>query len=151
MRDAAYVSTVAGLAGGVVVNGLTYVQRMSGIRTMTPWGVAAKVFLRPDLAATAAGTILGLIVSMGMSVAAAFLVYLFLRLAGRDYALLKGVLIAESLGFGTLGLFPSLLGIAGELRSSPTTYFVALVNLAALGLTLGWLTARLMRGEKIRG
>lgn len=148
MRDTAYVSAAAGLAGAAVVDGLTFLYRLFGIHTRTPWGVAAEVFLRPGLARSPAGVVLGLIVSAGLSIAAAFLICLLLRLTGRDYAVLKGVLVAETFGFVSLGLLAPLLGIAQGLKNDPVTYYVALVNLAALGAVQGWLAARLLGRER---
>lgn len=51
MRDIA-PSLSTGLAGAVLVDGMTLIQRMFGVRTKTPWGVAAEIFLRPEAART---------------------------------------------------------------------------------------------------
>ncbi|MGQ9780307.1 MAG: hypothetical protein ACUVRM_10635 [Bacillota bacterium] len=149
MRDIAYVSALAGLIGAVVVDGLTLLQRVAGIPTQTPWGVGARIFLRADLARTTGGIVLGLFVSLAMSIAGAFLVALFLRAFGPEHAVLKGVFVLNALGFVTLGLFAPLVGIAPALRSDLTTNLVAVVNLSVLGAVQGSLVQRLF-GRAIR-
>lgn len=149
MRDTIYVSTLAGLAGAAVVDGLTFIQRAAGIPTQTPWGVGAQVFLRADLARTTGGVLLGLLVSLTLSIAGAFLVSLALRVFGTDYAPLKGIITLNGLGFVTLGFFAPLLGIAPSLRGDLTTNFVAVVNLSILGAVQGGLVRRLL-GRTVR-
>lgn len=148
MRDVAPVSLLTGLAGAAVVDGLTLLERLLGLKTQTPWGIAADIFLRPVTAHTMGGVILGVIGSIALSVALALAIYLFLRLSGRDYAPLKGVLAAEALGFVTMGVLAPLLHIAPGLKGDLTTNYVALVNLAVLGLAEGYLIAGMLRKEK---
>ncbi|MCL6614463.1 MAG: hypothetical protein K6U03_07615, partial [Firmicutes bacterium] len=133
-------------AGAAVVNGLTFIERIAGIPTQTPWGVGARIFLRADLARTTGGVLLGLLVSLAMSIAGAFLVSLALRVFGLDYAPLKGILVLNALGFVTLGFFAPLLGIAPLLRGDLTTNFVAVVNLSVVGAVQGGLVQRLLGG-----
>ena len=147
MRDIAYVSTLAGLAGAAAMDGLTFLQRAAGIPTQTPWGVGARVFLRPDLARGPGGVLLGLLVSLAMSIIGAFLVALFLRAFGTDHAALKGILVLDALGFITLGLFAPLIGIASSLRGDLVTNLVAVVNLTVLGAVQGGLVRRLFGGS----
>ncbi|NLG83833.1 MAG: hypothetical protein GX493_04325 [Firmicutes bacterium] len=146
MRDIAYVSTLTGFIGAVVVDGLTFLQRAAGLPTQTPWGVGARVFLRPELARSPGGIVFGLRVSLAMSIAGAFFLALFLRGFGYDHAVLKGVLVLNALGFITLGLFGPLVGIAPLLRGDLVTNFVAVVNLSVLGAVQGGLVRRLLGG-----
>lgn len=151
MRDIAYVSTLAGIIGAAVVDGLTLLQRAAGIPTQTPWGVGAQVFLRPELVRTPGGIVLGLLVSLAMSIAGAFLVALFLRGFGPEHAVLKGVLVLNALGFITLGFFAPLLRVAPALRGDLVTNFVAVVNLSVVGAVQGGLVRRLLGGTARAG
>lgn len=145
LRDIAPVSLIAGLTGAAVVDGLTLAERALGVRTRTPWGVAADIFLEPALARTAAGTVLGLVITVALSTAVAMIIYGLLRVTGADYAALKGVMAANAMGFVTLGLLAPILGIAPQIRADLVSNYTALVNLAVLGLWQGWLIRRMLR------
>lgn len=145
LRDIAPVSLIAGLAGAAAVDGLTLAERALGVRTLTPWGVAADIFLAPALARTAAGTVLGLVGTVALSTAVAMIIYGFLRVSGADFAALKGAMAANAVGFVTLGFFAPLLGIAPQIRGDLVTNYTALVNLTVLGLWQGWLIRRMLR------
>ena len=121
MRDVAPVSLLTGLAGAAVVDGLTLLERLLGLQTQTPWGIAANIFLRPSAVHTTGGVILGVIGSIALSIALALAIYLFLRLSGLDYAPLKGVMAADALGFVSLGVLAPVLRIAPGLKSDLTT------------------------------
>lgn len=142
-RDTAYLATLAGAIGAVVVDGLTFLERLAGVPTRTPWEVGARVFLRPGLATSLGGIVFGLFISLAMSITGAFLLILFLRFCGEDHAVLKGVLVFNGLGLVTLGLLAPLLGIAPLLRGDLTTNFIAVTNLSVLGSVEGWLLQKL--------
>lgn len=144
MRDIAPISMFAGLAGAAAVDGLTLLERVLGVRTRTPWGVAADIFLEPAQAHTAAGTVLGLVATVALSTAVAMLIYGFLRVSGHDYALLKGSMAALAVGFVTMGFFAPLLGIAPQIRGDLVSNYTALVNLTVLGAWQGWLIRRML-------
>ncbi len=143
MRDIAIVSVWAGLAGAAVVNGVTLAERAAGLNTQTPWGVAADIFLVPAKAHTPAGTMLGLIASIVLSAGVAFLIHLFLKWSGMDYAPLKGLITALAIGFITMGFAAPLLKIAPGIRSDLVSNFAAFLNLSLLGLAEGYLVRRL--------
>ena len=149
-KDTAYLATLAGAIGAVVVDGLTLLERLAGVPTRTPWEVGARVFLRSGLAKTAGGILFGLIISLAMSITGAFLLALFFQVFGEDHAVLKGVLVFNALGLVTLGLLAPILGIAPLLRGDLTTHFVAVINLSLLGAVEGGLMRRLRAGAPRR-
>lgn len=142
MKDTIAVGTFAGTIGIAILDLSTFISRMAGIRTSTPWDVATLVFLNPRYLGTVSGYIVGLSGSLAMGIAIGIITALVIRISGHDYALLKGVLVAEAIGFVTLGFFAPLLGIAAFLKNEPATNIFALVNLFIFGLVVGFVIKR---------
>jgi hypothetical protein len=137
-----YYSTLAGLIGALLVNALTYLFRLFGIQTSTPWEIAANVFLNPYFVHTSAGIILGLVATMALSTSAALLIAFVLKWTGYNMAWLKGIICADAFGFITLGFFMNLLHIWPQIRNEPETNIVALLNLTILGIVQAILLKR---------
>ena len=140
-----YYSTIAGLIGALLIDGLTYLYHLLGVKTSLPWEIAANVFLNPHLIHTPAGFIIGIIGTVALSTGTALLIAYILRWTGDNEAWLKGILSANAFGFVTLGLFMRLLNIWPQIRNEPVTNLVALLNLSILGLIQAWLLKHLLR------
>ena len=129
-----YYSTLAGLIGALLVNGLTYFCRFVGVRVSTPWEIAASVFVNDRLIHSTAGIALGLAGSIALSTACALLIAFVLKWTGANKAWLKGIICADALGFITMGLFMRLLDIWPQIRDEPETNIEALFGLTMLGI-----------------
>ena len=129
-----YYSTLAGLIGAALVNGLTYLFRFLGVQTSTPWEIAANVFLNPSHIHTPSGVILGLAATIVLSAAVALLTAFVLKWTGYNMAWLKGIVCADTFGFLTMGFFMNLLHIWPQIRNEPGTNLTALVILTVLGV-----------------
>lgn len=129
-----YYSAIAGLIGGVLVNVLTYVFRWLGVRTSTPWEIAANVFLNPNYIHTISGIIIGFIATIALSAATALVLSFVLKWTGYNMAWLKGIICANAFGFITLGFFMNLLHIWPQIRNEPETNLTALIILSILGI-----------------
>lgn len=134
-----YYIFITGLIGAFIVDGLTYVFLLLGIKTSTPWEIAASVFLNPPLIYTLMGTIIGFIGSIALSIATSLLIGWLLSTTGYSQAWLKGLLSANVLGFINLGLFMRLLNIWPQIRNEPATNFIALINLSIMGIIVALL------------
>jgi hypothetical protein len=139
LNDIFYASTVTGVIGGILVNGLTYLCLLIGIPSSTPWQIGADIFLDPPLINTPAGLILGVIVSFALSFGTAFVICLALQATSRKFAPLKGIIISNALNFINLGLILPLLNVWPQIHHEPATYFVAMVVLTIQGTVLGYL------------
>lgn len=134
-----YYAFLAGLIGAIVVDGLTYLFLILGIKTSTPWEIAASVFLNTPLIYTLMGTIIGVIGTIALSTATSLLLAWLLSATGDKHAWLKGLITANALGFINLGLFMPLLNIWPQIRNEPATNFVALFILSVMGIILSLL------------
>jgi hypothetical protein len=137
-----YYSTLAGLLGAVLVNGLTYFFRWLGMPVSAPWEIAANVFLNPQYIHTTTGIIIGLTATAALSTAVALAISFVLKWTGDNMAWLKGVICANAFGFITLGLFMNLLQIWPQIRNEPGTNIAALINLSILGFVQALLLKR---------
>lgn len=137
-----YYSTLAGLIGAVLVNGLTYLFRLMGFYTSTPWQIAANIFLNPQYIHTTSGIILGFIATIALSTATALLISFVLKWSGYNMAWLKGAICTNVFGFITLGLFMNLLHIWPQIRNEPSTNMIALINLSIVGIVQAILLKR---------
>lgn len=139
LTDLFLIATFTGVIGGVIVDALTYLYVLIGIPTSTPWQIAADVFLDPPYLHTPSGIALGIIMTLALGIGTAFVVVLALKTTGREYAVLKGVLISNALSFINLGFTLPLLNIWPQIHREPITFYVAMVNLTILGVVLGYL------------
>ncbi len=137
-----YHSTMAGLVGALLVNGFTYLFRFVGTKTSTPWEIAANVFLNRHLIHTPEGIIIGLAGTVGLSITIALIIAYTLNVSGYNMAWLKGVIISNSFGLGTLGLFTRLLNIWPQIRNEPGTYLSAIIILSITGIIIASLLTR---------
>ena len=142
MKDSIVQITVIGLIGALIMNSVIYVLQILGINVLAPWILAANVFLLPELATTPLGVIIGLIGTVGLSIASAMIILLILNWTGYDYAILKGIVGTNAFSFLTMGLFMPLLNIAPEVRTQPLTNIIALAVLTITGAILGALFKR---------
>ncbi len=142
MKDTLVTGTLAGIVGAIVLDVVTYLALVIGIKTSTPWDVAALVFLRPQYLGTISGYIIGIIGSLALGIAAGIMTSMVIKITGSDYAWLKGVIVAEAVGFATLGFFAPLVKIAGFLKNQPVTNIFAMVNLFIFGLVTGYFIKR---------
>jgi len=145
VKDSVVAGTVAGIIGSLFLNLFTYLALLAGISTSTPWDVAALVFLQERFLGTTAGYIIGFTGSLAMGVATGLVTSAVLSLTGSDYGWLKGVLVAEGLGFATLGFVAPLIGIGGFLKSEPVTNIFAMVSLFIFGSIVGSVTKRFLK------
>ncbi len=148
MKDTIALGTFAGAVATLVLNLLTFLARLVGIRTSTPWDVAALLFLNERYLGTGAGFIIGFFGSMALGIATGVVTSVLVKFTGSDYAMLKGVLAAEALGFAGISLFAPILGIAGFLKFEPASNFFALVGLFVFGLTAGYIIKKLQRVDE---
>jgi hypothetical protein len=144
-----YYSTLAGLIGAVLVNGLTYFFRLLGVQTSTPWEIAANVFLNPRYIHTPSGALIGLIGTVGLSIGLALFIAFVLKWTGSNLAWLKGIICADAFGFISMGLFMNLLHIWTQIRNEPATNLVAFLNLSILGFVQALLIERWQRNRNL--
>ncbi|MBS4031583.1 MAG: hypothetical protein KGZ63_09205 [Clostridiales bacterium] len=142
MRDSVVQVTVSGLIGAFIINSSIYILQLLGINVLAPWLIAANVFLEQDLVTTTLGIIIGLVGTVGLSIASATIILLLLRWTGYDYAILKGIIGVNAFSFSTMGLFMPLLNITPSIRSQPLTNIIALSVLTLTGAILGALLKR---------
>lgn len=142
MKDIIATGTIAGIVGSTVIDFIAYLSRLGGLNTSTPWDVASLVFLNARYLGTASGYIIGIIGSIALGIAGGVITAIIIKITGSDYAWLKGVLVAETIGFAGLGFFAPLLGFAGFLRFQPTTNIFAVVDLCIFGLIVGYVIKR---------
>lgn len=143
MKDSVVQVTTAGIIGAFVLDVIMYLVASLGVKTAVPWEVAADVFLTPGYVHTAAGTVLGLIGTAALNIAAAALTLILFKLTGFDHAVLKGVIITNAFGFITLGLFMPLLNIAPQIQQQPVTNYLALAVLTIIGSVNGYVLKKL--------
>lgn len=144
MRDTITTGTVSGIIGAIMLNTFVYLLRLFGVKTSTPWDVAADVFLTPTQIPTMSGLFIGLVATMALGVGSAILITLILKAGGPENAWLKGMLAANAVGFGTMALMPPL-GIAGHVQNEPITNIVALAGLSLFGIVASYLIVKLGR------
>jgi len=142
MQDVLIRSLTAGLAGTLIVDGLTFAALLLGIPTSTPWNIAADVFLVSSIINSPLGLTLGLIGTFFLSTVSAALILLLMRITGSDHPVLKGIAATYVMGFVTLGFFMPLLRIAPWVQWEPVTYLVALFVFTVLGAVQGLLLAK---------
>jgi hypothetical protein len=150
MRDSIGAATIAGVIGAVLMDLLVYVLVVLGIPIITPWNVAADVFLKWDEVNSNIGLLLGVIGTIALSVAVAIIIVLFIKLTGKDYAILKGIVAANAVGFGSMGLFMPLLNIAPQIQSQPLTNLLSVAILTIVGATMSYILkkyGKLLRAE----
>ena len=133
MKDSVIQVTFAGIIGALVMDVIMYLVILLGVNATAPWVVAAYVFLSPEHVYTVSGTIIGLIGTVALNVAAAALTLLLCRLTGFDYAVFKGIIAVNAFSFITIGLFMHLLNIAPQIRQQPISNYLALLVLSMIG------------------
>jgi hypothetical protein len=142
LKDSVVQVTVSGLIGSFVINITIYILQVLGVNVLSPWLIAANVFLVSDQVTTMLGIVIGLIGTIGLSVASAAIILAILRWTGYDYAILKGIIGINAFSFIMMGLFMPLLNIAPEVRSQPLTNIIALSVLTLTGAILGAILKR---------
>ena len=142
MKDSIALATVAGLIGAAIMDFLNYLILFAGIPSIPSWYVAADVFLSLDQANSLLGTIIGLIGTLALGIATALLIVVLIKLTGNDYAILKGILTSNAVGFGAMGLFIPLLNITPQLQSQPHTNIIAMVLLTLTGGIIAYILSR---------
>lgn len=139
MQDSIGAATIAGIIGAVLMDLLVYALVVLGIPIITPWNIAADVFLKWDEVNTTLGLLLGVIETIALCVATAILIVLLIKLTGKDFAILKGIVTANAVGFGSMGLFMPLLNIAPQIQSQPLTNLLAVAILTIIGATMSYI------------
>lgn len=142
MRDTVTVGTIAGAAGAVVLDVFVYLLLVLGVKTSTPWDVAADIFLVPAQINTLAGLFIGLVGTLALGIGSAVIIALIIRSAGPANAWLKGILVGNAVGFGTMALMPPL-GIARHVQNEPVTNVVALAALSLFGIAASFIILKL--------
>ncbi len=139
MQDSIAAATIVGIIGAVLMDLLVYALVVLGIPIITPWNIAADVFLKWDKVNSNIGLLLGVIGTIALCVGTAILIVLLIKLTGTDFAILKGIITANTVGFGSMGLFMPLLNIAPQIQSQPLTNLLAVVILTILGATMSYI------------
>lgn len=142
MRMNFYFAFIAGIIGAIIVDGLSYIYLLLGIKMSTPWEIAASIFLNTPLVHTWTGTVIGFIGTHTLSMATTLLIAWILSATEDRHAWLKGLISANALGFINLGLFMRLLNIWPQIRSEPATNIAALINLSVMGIITALLLKR---------
>lgn len=145
MKDSILKATLTGIIGALITNTVMYVMILLGLKTATPWQVAADIFLTPSYINTASGVIIGLIGTVSLGITSAFLILLVLRWTGYDYAVLKGIITVNALNFITMGLFMPILKIAPQVQKQPTTLYLALFSLTLAGAVMAFALKKFQR------
>lgn len=136
VKDSAVKVTIAGIAGSLVMNLIMYLIILLGIKTTSPWSIAANIFLTQSYVNTPAGIVIGLIGTVALNIASAIIILFVLNRTGYDYAILKGILSINALSFVTMGLFMPLLKISPHVRNQPLTNYLALGVLTITGIII---------------
>ncbi|MFZ3101023.1 MAG: hypothetical protein WA131_11890 [Desulfitobacteriaceae bacterium] len=139
MKDSIGAATVAGIIGAVLMDFLVYALMILGIPIITPWNIAADVFLKWDVINSDLGLLLGVIGTIALGVTTAILIVLLIKLTGKDFAILKGIVTANAIGFGAMGLFMPLLNIAPQIQSQPLTNLLSVALLTISGATMSYI------------
>ena len=137
MRDSILQVTIAGIIGAAVMNVIMYLVLLLGVAVTAPWTIAADVFLAAQLVNTMAGLIIGLIGTVGLSIASAVVILLVLIWTGYDYAVPKGIIATNAFSFMTMGLFMPLLNVSPQVQRQPLTNIAAFVVLTIIGAVMG--------------
>ncbi|ADG81801.1 hypothetical protein Tfer_0967 [Thermincola ferriacetica] len=138
-RDTVAAGTWIGIWGTVLIILLSYLEMTFGILNTPPWNIAADVFLTSANIKTLYGLIIGMAGTLALGIATTLFIAAILRLTGTDYAWLKGVIVANAIGFGTMGLFMPMLNISENIQSEPWTNILALLDLTIFGLFTGYM------------
>lgn len=145
MRDSVAGISLAGFIGAAFVAGLSLVGRILGIPVMPIWEISALIFLKGGSSRTPSGIFLGLVATVALCITTSAIIYLLLRLTGRDFWWLKGVVGANAFTFVNMAFFMPLLGIAPFIRTDPTSHIIALILMTLLGLLQAGILTRWIR------
>ncbi|MBS4030124.1 MAG: hypothetical protein KGZ63_01690 [Clostridiales bacterium] len=148
MKDSIVQITIVGSIGGILLNGIMLLLLQLGIPAPRPWAVAADSFLQAPLVNTVAGTVLGLLSTVALSIATAFLILLVLNYTGDDFAILKGIIVIDAFVFATMGLFMPLLNIYPKFQVMPLTNLVAFTVMTVVGAVMAAVLAWLRTATK---
>ncbi|MCM1565226.1 MAG: hypothetical protein NC238_04535 [Dehalobacter sp.] len=134
MKDPVGAATVAGIIGTIIMGFLSYILIASGIPLTSPWNIAADVFLSWSQVNSPIGIFLGIVGTMALGIGTTILLVIVIKMTGKDFAILKGVIAANAVGFASMGFFMPLLNIAPQIQSQPLTNLFALIILTIFGM-----------------
>ncbi len=136
MKDPIGAATIAGIIGTIIMDFLSYILIVLGIPMTSPWNIAADVFLSWSQVNSPSGIFLGIVGTTALGLSTAILLVIVMKMTGKDFAVLKGILVANTVGFASMGLFMPLLNIAPQIQSQPLTNLFALIILTIFGVVV---------------
>lgn len=139
MKDPIGAATIAGIIGSIIMDFLVYILIALGIPMTSPWNISADVFLNWSLVNTPIGIFLGIVGTMALGIGTTILLVIVMKMTGKDFAVLKGIIVANAVGFASMGLFMPLLNIAPQIQSQPLTNLFALIILTIFGVTTSFI------------
>lgn len=148
MKDPIGAAAIAGIIGTAIMDLLAYIIIKIGIPMISPWNIAADVFVIWDLVDSQIGIILGLIGTLALGVGTSILLVFVMKITGKEFAFLKGIVLTNAVGFASMGLFMPLLNIAPQIQLQPLTNLLALIILIVFGITVAYILKRFERFVK---
>ncbi|XCH79157.1 MAG: hypothetical protein WHF31_00305 [Candidatus Dehalobacter alkaniphilus] len=139
MKDPIGAATIAGIIGAIIMDFLSYILIALGIPMTSPWNIAADVFLSWSLINSPIGIFLGIVGTMALGIGTTILLVIVMKMTGKDFAVLKGIIVANTVGFASMGLFMPLLNIAPQIQSQPLTNLFALIILTIFGVIVSFI------------
>ncbi|OCZ49864.1 hypothetical protein [Dehalobacter sp. TeCB1] len=139
MKDPIGAATIAGIIGTIIMDFLSYILIVLGIPMTSPWNIAADVFLSWSQVNSPIGIFLGIVGTAALGIGTAILLVIVMKMTGKDFTVLKGIIVATAVGFASMGLFMPLLNIAPQIQSQPLTNLFALIILTIFGVIVSFI------------
>ncbi|MEL7567974.1 MAG: hypothetical protein AAGU27_24285 [Dehalobacterium sp.] len=142
MKDSIGTATIVGIIGTIIMDSLSYILIALGIPMTSPWNIAADVFLSWSQVNSPIGIFLGIVGTMALGIGTTILLVIVMKMTGKDFAILKGVVVANAVGFASMGLFMPLLNIAPQIQSQSLTNLFALIILTIFGVIVAFVLGK---------
>lgn len=139
MKDPIGAAAIAGIIGTIIMDFLSYILIVLGIPMTSPWNIATDVFLSWSQVNSPIGIFLGIVGTTALGIGTAILLVIVMKMTGKDFAVLKGIIVANAVGFASMGLFMPLLNIAPQIQSQPLTNLFALIILTIFGVIVSFI------------
>ncbi len=139
--DFYFAGVIIGAVTGILFDLAVLLFIWAGVKMRTPWTDMAELLFNPPQVYTWSARLLGVIISLGVSITNGILIALLLRLTGRDYIYVKSVSVILATGFFAFTVLYPALGLKFLQRSLATNY-VGLLLFTLFGLLNGYLFKR---------
>ncbi|MCM1566673.1 MAG: hypothetical protein FNP40_15415 [Dehalobacter sp. 4CP] len=139
MKDSIGAATIAGIIGTMIMDVLSYIIIALGIPMTSPWNIAADVFLNWSEVNSPIGIFLGIVGTMALGIGTTIILVIVMKMTGKDFAILKGIIVSNAVGFASMGLFMPLLNIAPQIQLEPLTNLFALIILTIFGVIISFI------------